>query len=150
MRTAMDVVCGVILHGDNLGARLLASFGIDLPEPSAPPLTDELAPDAVDLLEAAAGVAAELGDPAVGPEHVVIASAEGADPVHERTWRALGITGPLLRAQLERLRQGGELLAPVPDPAYLAELESALHALADDARAAAPRLPRPAAIDLAD
>jgi hypothetical protein len=136
--TAPDVVCAVIKDGANRGARLLASFGVELPEPA--PVTgrssaDGLEPDAVALLVAAAGVADELGDEAVEPEHVVLAAADGGDPVHAGMYRLLGLRPDLLREQLARLRAGRtDLLEPEPDEAYLDEIEAAMHALADDAR----------------
>jgi hypothetical protein len=129
--TAPDLVCAVIKHGDNLGARLLASFRIELPPaglgaPSGAGLSD----DAEHLLDGAAEVARSLGDAAVGPEHVVIAGAdERYDPTHAGAFRVLGTNADRLREQLVRLRDGDDLLEPVVDDAYLAEIERALQDL---------------------
>ena len=135
---AHDLVCAVIKDGANAGARLLESFDIELPEPApaagGPLSTAGLAPDAEHLLAVAEAVARELGDPQVDAEHVVLAAIDGADPVHAGMYRVFGINPALARGQLARLRAGGtDLLAPVPDEAYLDELEAAMHALADEA-----------------
>lgn len=136
--TAPDVVCAVIKDGANQGARLLASFGVELPEPApvtGRPSADGLEPDAIALLDAAVAVAHELGDEVVEPEHVVIAAADGGDAVHAGMYRVLGLRPDLLREQLTRLRAGrADLLGPEPDEAYLDEVEAAMHALADEAR----------------
>jgi hypothetical protein len=134
--TAPDLVCAVIRHGDNAGARLIASFRVDLPDPR--PADREPGDGALDegsrsLLEAAARVARELDDGAVATEHVVIAASE-VEPLHAGVYAALGISPALLRAQLARLRADPstrDLLEPQVDPAFDALVDEALHRLAD-------------------
>jgi hypothetical protein len=138
--TAADVVCAVIKDGTNLGARLIESFRVELPEPALATGGDgtgALTPAAVALLATAAGVARELGHAETGPEHVVIAAADGADPVHAGMYAVLGITPPLLRRQLARLiadPSTTDVLEPEVDPAFLDHVEAELHRLADEAR----------------
>jgi hypothetical protein len=136
-----DLVCGIIKDGENLGARLLRSFGIELPEPApveARATTDVQATEATrGLLEAAAKVALELKHAWVGCEHVVIAAAEGADPLHADMYRALGVTPRLLRDQLERFLANPWSTAtvePEPDQGFMDRIESELHRLADEVR----------------
>lgn len=135
---AHDLVCAVIKHGENLGARLLTSVGIELPEPapaSAGDGTGELTAAARGLLEAAAKLAIELKHDYVGTEHVVIAAAEGGDPLHAEVYAALGATPRLLRRQLERFLANPwstETVEPEVDPAVLDRIERELHRLADE------------------
>jgi len=135
---AHDVVCGIIKHGENLGARLLTSFGVELPEPDPTPADGgdaELTDGARHLLEAAARLALELRHDQVGTEHVVIAAAEGADPLHADMYRALGVTPRLLREQLDRFLANPWTTAtvePEPDQGFLRKLEAELHRLADE------------------
>lgn len=138
--TAPDVVCAIVKDGTNLGARLIESFQVELPVPllaAGGDRSGSLAPDAEELLLVAAAVARELGHGKVGPEHVVIAAADGADPVHAGMFAVLGLKPSLLRRQLTRLLADpstSDLLEPEVDPAFIDRMEAELHRLADDAR----------------
>jgi len=135
---AHDLVCGIIKHGENLGARLLTSMGIELPEPdptAGGEGTGELTAGARGLLAAAAKVAIDLRHNYVGTEHVVIAAAEGGDPLHADMYAALGVTPRLLRQQLERFLANPwttETVEPEVDPAVIDRIERELHRLADE------------------
>jgi len=137
---ALDLVCAIVEHGENLGARLLTSFGVELPEPDPAPKAagaGELTPGARALLEAAARVAIELRHDRVGTEHVVIAAAEGADPTHADMFKVLGVTPRLLREQLERFLANPwttHTVEPEVDQDFVAKVEAELHRLADEVR----------------
>jgi hypothetical protein len=137
---AYDLVCGIVKHGENLGARLLTSFGVELPEPDPTPGrggAGELTDGARALLEAAARVAIELRHDHVGTEHVVIAAAEGADPLHADMYKVLGVTPRLLREQLDRFLANPWTTAtvePEVDQDFMAKVEAELHRLADEVR----------------
>ena len=81
--TALELLGAVILHGENLGARVLADLGVELPTPrararrrgeSAP------SPEVREVLAAAYRAALELGHNYLGAEHVVIALARDDAP----------------------------------------------------------------------
>lgn len=134
--TAPDLVCTVLKHGHNDGARLVASFGVELPEPGgAEGVSGYVGSADVDaLLRVAARVADDLGDDAIGPEHVILATLadESIDPEHAGLFKVLVGREPLFREQLARLRAGRtDLLAPEADEAFLAEVEQQLYRLAD-------------------
>lgn len=136
-----DLVCGIIKDGENLGARLLRSFGVELPEAAPVGPASGVEVDAVaatrGLLEAAAKVALELKHGWVGCEHVIIAAAEGADPLHADMYKVLGVTPRQLREQLERLLANPwttQTVEPEVDQAFMAKVEAELHRLADEVR----------------
>ena len=137
---AYDLVCGIVKHGENLGAKLLTSFGVELPEPDPTPQpggAGELTDGARHLLEAAARLAIELKHEHVGTEHVVIAAAEGADPLHTDMYKVLGVTPRLLREQLERFLANPwttRTVEPEVDQAFIDKVEAELHRLADEVR----------------
>jgi ATP-dependent Clp protease ATP-binding subunit ClpC len=104
--SALEVLCSIIKHGENLGARALTMLGVELPEKRAvrgavKGAAGALADDARALLVEATRVALDMRHNYVGTEHVVIACAD------ERSMRdlfgALGIEQPTIRRQVERL-----------------------------------------------
>jgi ATP-dependent Clp protease ATP-binding subunit ClpC len=103
--TALELLCGIIKHGENLGARTLTMLGVDLPEPkrsSAAKGGGELARDAREVLASAYRVSLEMKHPHVGTEHVVIALADDGSPAAD-LFAALGLDGRNLRQTVERL-----------------------------------------------
>ncbi|GAB3980438.1 hypothetical protein GCM10029978_078500 [Actinoallomurus acanthiterrae] len=134
--TVRDLLCGILKHGDNLGARAVAAMGVELP----PPRRDEprgggdggLAPDAIDALAAAYKVSLEMRHDHLGTEHVVIALAADDSPFQEM-FAALGITDRLLRQQVERMIANPwttDHVKPVEDPTQLERLNLEVQRLA--------------------
>lgn len=132
-----EIAAGILRHGDNLGARVLTSLGVDLPAPGRPTRDaarrGELTDDALDLLAAAYRTSIELRHGHVGTEHVVIALASHS-PSFTDLFAALGIDARALRQQTERLlfdpSAEGDRVATAPDPAFLERVERELHRLA--------------------
>lgn len=126
---AADLVGELILQGDNLGARVLASLGVELPPPTRPPRTGgntgSLDRDARRLLADAVRVSYEMQDPAVGTEHVVIAAA--SSPPLATMFSVLGLDDPALRRQVDRMRRAG-----TRDSTTLERLEAELARIARD------------------
>ena len=132
---AGEVAARILFDGDNLGARVLAALGVELPAPRPRRAAGErgtLTDDALDLLTEAYRVAVEMRHPHVGTEHVVIALAQDGGHFAD-TFAALGIDARSLRQQTERLlfdpRSPGPAPA-APDPDFLARVERELHRLA--------------------
>lgn len=135
-----ELLCFVMKHGENLGARALAMLDVDLPDPAlAPPRPEdrgdgELDGDAQDLLVAAFKVAVELRHDHLGTEHVVLAVADGGG-LHGEMLKALGATPRAIRAQIEKLLANpwtNDRVAPEPDPAVLSRIEDELQRLAGE------------------
>ena len=144
-----DLLCFVMKHGENLGARALAMLDVDLPDPalqpprpedkgesisSGRPADGELDGDAQDLLVAAYKVAVEMRHDHLGTEHVVIAVAEGGG-LHGEMLKALGASPRAIRAQVEKLIANpwtNERTAPEPDPVVLSRIEGELERLAGE------------------
>ena len=133
-----ELLCFIMKHGENLGARALTLLGVDLPDPALQPPTKamkghgELDPAAQDLLVVSFKVAIDMRHDYVGTEHVVIAVAEGGG-VHGQTLAALGVTPRNLRAQVEKLLANQwttERMPPEHDPALLDRLEDEVQRLA--------------------
>ncbi|HWS37886.1 MAG TPA: Clp protease N-terminal domain-containing protein [Actinoplanes sp.] len=103
--SALDLLCGILKDGENLGARAVQALGVDLPVPDLPQSregTGALAPDALEALANAFKIALDMRHDHVGTEHVVIAMAAEAAPAHD-IFSVLGITDRLLRQQIERM-----------------------------------------------
>jgi ATP-dependent Clp protease ATP-binding subunit ClpC len=103
--SALEVLCSIIKHGENLGARALTMLGVELPDKrplrGAKGAAGALADDARTLLVAATRIALDMRHDYVGTEHVVIACAD--DPSMRDLFGALGIEQPTIRRQVERL-----------------------------------------------
>lgn len=134
-----EIAAGIIRHGDNLGARVLTSLGVDLPPPGRPKRDaarrGELTDDALDLLAAAYRTSIEQRHGHVGTEHVVIALASH-DRFFTDLFAALGLDARALRQQTERLlfdpSTPVERTAPAVDPAFAERVERELHRLAEE------------------
>jgi ATP-dependent Clp protease ATP-binding subunit ClpC len=133
-----DLLCFIMKHGENLGARALAMLGVDLPDPALQPASKavkgkgEMDEAAQDLLVDAYRVAVDMRHEHVGTEHVAIAVAEH-DGVHGQLLAALGVTPRNLRAQIEKLLANpwtSEREAPEENPELLARIEGELQRLA--------------------
>lgn len=128
--TALELLGAIILHGDNVGARVLADLSVELPPPRpkakrrAAPLSAEVR----DVLAEAYRVALELQHHDVGAEHVVIALAE-----HDATatmYAALGLDGRALRSRVVHLLTNtSRTTAPGPAPEVLDRFEADLRRL---------------------
>lgn len=135
-----DLLCFIMKHGQNLGARALAMLDVDLPDPALQPPSKlakgegELDGAAQDLLVDAYKVALDMRHDHVGTEHVVIAVAEG-EGIHAQMLHALGVTPRNLRAQVEKLIANpwtNERMAPEPDPTLLDRLGAEVQRLASE------------------
>lgn len=135
-----DLLCFIMKHGENLGARALAMLDVDLPDPALQPPSKlakgegELDDAAQDLLVDAYKIAMDMRHEHVGTEHVALAVAEG-EGVHAQMLAALGVTPRNLRAQVEKLIANpwtNERIAPEHDPALLDRLEGELQRLASE------------------
>jgi Clp amino terminal domain, pathogenicity island component len=133
--TARDLMCGILKHGENLGARAIAAMGVELPAPhhaSRANGTGALAPDAVDALAGAYKVSLEMRHNYIGTEHVAIALAAEDSPVHD-IFAALGVTDRLLRQQVERMLANPwttQHVQPQPDPDRFDRLDQEVQRLA--------------------
>lgn len=134
--TASDLLGGILLNGDNLGAHALAAMGVDLPVPRGTPRPatggrGDFAPDAIEALTAAYKVALEMRHEHLGTEHVVIAMAAGDSPFHDM-FVVLDVTDRLLRQQVERMIANPwttDHVTPADDPAELARLNREIQRL---------------------
>lgn len=103
--TAHHLFGAIVKHRENLGARAIESFGIELPSPKAPRAAKgdgELSGDAREVLASAYRISRELRHEHLGTEHVVLALAEPGSPI-AHLFEALGIEPRALRQQVERL-----------------------------------------------
>ena len=127
---ALDLLGAVILHGENLGARVLADLGVELPTPRPRPKRrpGPMAPAVREVLADAYRVALELHHRYVGAEHVVIALAE-----HEATaglFAALGLDERSVRSRVVHVLTGpGRAEAAGPRPEVLDRFEADLRRL---------------------
>jgi ATP-dependent Clp protease ATP-binding subunit ClpC len=135
--SALEVLCSIIKHGENLGARALTMLGVELPEKRSVRggrgSAGGLAEDARALLGDAARVALDMRHNYVGTEHVVIACAD--DDSMRDMFGALGIEQPTIRRQVERLLANPwtSESEPTAVPAELLDrLESEVQRLADE------------------
>ena len=130
-----ELLCFIMKHKENLGARAIAMLGVELPEPDLDVGVEgrgELDADAQDLLVDAYKVALDMRHDHVGTEHVVIAVVERGG-IHGQTLEALGVTPRNLRAQVEKLLANpwtNERVAPEQEPAILDRLEEEVQRLA--------------------
>ena len=102
--TALDLLGAILLHGENLGARVLQDLGVDLPAPKPRPKKGKGATttEVREVLVAAYRVALELHHNYLGAEHVVIALAhEDAPTAH--LFAALGLDDRAVRARVVHL-----------------------------------------------
>ena len=102
--SAVDLLGAVILHGENLGARVLADLGVELPSPrprarrrGGPP-----SPEVREVLAVAYRVALELHHNYLGAEHVVIALARDDAPTAS-LFAALGLDERAVRHRVVHL-----------------------------------------------
>jgi ATP-dependent Clp protease ATP-binding subunit ClpC len=133
--TARDLLCGILKHGDNLGARAVAAMGVDLPSHHRAESgggDGSLAHDAIDALCEAYKVSLDMRHDWLGTEHVVIALAADGSPFREM-FAALGISDRLLRQQVERMIANAwttDHVKPVEDPTQLERLNQEVQRLA--------------------
>ena len=151
--TALELLGEIILHGENLGARVLADLGVELPPPrrsrsgASGPRAKPAAAEVREVLVAAYRVALELGHDYVGAEHVVIALARPDAPTAE-LFAALGLDERSVRARVVGLlRNPWRADAPgagEPDARRLDHVEAELRRLTEELaaiRRATPRRP---------
>jgi hypothetical protein len=105
--TALELLGAILLHGENLGARVVADLGVELPPPrrarkGATRPKAAAAGEVREALVAAYRVALELQHGYVGTEHVVIALAKEGSPVVD-LFAALGIDDRAVHARVQRL-----------------------------------------------
>ena len=143
--TALDLLGAIILHGENMGARVLADLGVELPAPrplrkakGAGERSRSASAEVRETLAAAYRIALELQHDYLGAEHMVIALAREDSPVAE-LFAALGIDERAARSRVVHLltnptRRGeppaGE--APVPSPEVLDRFEAELRRMSDE------------------
>ena len=137
--TPYDLFGAIVRHGENLGARVLTTMGVELPQPQ--PRTKrrkangagDLDTDARALMARAAVVAIEMGHAHVGTEHVVVALAEPDSELAD-VFAALGCTPRAVRLQVERLIANpwatGHADEPSDEAAVLARLDAEVQRLA--------------------
>ncbi|HUP86601.1 MAG TPA: Clp protease N-terminal domain-containing protein [Acidimicrobiales bacterium] len=139
-RTVHDLFGAIVIHGQNLGARVLVDLGVELPPPAKPrrrtkAAGDPAGDDVREMLVTAYLVALELRHGYVGTEHVVIAMAREGAPTAE-LFAALGLDERAVRARVERLLANPwRVDAPgqaSPTPEALDRLEAELHRLHGD------------------
>jgi ATP-dependent Clp protease ATP-binding subunit ClpA len=135
----LELLGALILHGENLAARVLRELGVELPQPAgrrrAPRPARGLAPESREVLAQAVRLALELRQDRVGTEHVVLALA-GAPGV-DSLLGALGVDERDIRARLERHRTGDEVparSAPVAAPELLDRIQAELARLGEEVR----------------
>jgi ATP-dependent Clp protease ATP-binding subunit ClpC len=143
--TPLDLLGAIVDHGENLGARVLAAAGVELPAPgfrrgakAARRGKGDLAPETRAALAAAFATALDLRHDHVGTEHVVLALAAGDGPA-AAVFAALGLDERILRRHVERLIDNpwsspapAESDAAGPDPALWARLEAEVQRLAGE------------------
>ena len=105
--TALELLGGIVLHGENLGARVLADLGVELPPPRRAAATraakrTSATSEVREILVAAYRVALELQHNYLGAEHVVIALAQEDSPA-ARLFAALGLDERAVRARVVHL-----------------------------------------------
>ena len=133
---ALELLAALILHGDNLGARVLKDLGVELPRPAgrrrsgrrARGFTDE----ARAVLAQAVRVALELRHETVGTEHLVLALT--GDPTTGELFGALGVDERAVRARIDRQRPGDDAPPTDPSPELLARIEAELERLGQEVR----------------
>src|SRR4051794_2363534 len=97
----VELLGAILLHGENLGARVLRDLGVELPRPKRVRKSSGLTDEARAVLASAVRAALELRHERVGTEHVVLALA--AEPRTADLFAALGIDDRAIRARIERL-----------------------------------------------
>jgi ATP-dependent Clp protease ATP-binding subunit ClpC len=133
--SALDLLCGILKDGENLGARAVQALGVDLPIPDVPQGhegTGALAPDALEALANAFKIALDMRHDHVGTEHVVIAMAADGASAHD-IFAVLGVTDRLLRQQTERMIANPwthQHVKPEVQPDAFARLEEEVRRLA--------------------
>lgn len=139
--TPLDLLAAIVDHGENLGARVLAAAGVELPAPgfrrrgkAAAKGRGELAVETRGVLASAFTVALDLRHDHVGTEHVVLAMAAGAGAAAD-LFTALGLDERTLRRHVERLIDNPwstpSAEGPAePDPALWVRLEAEIQRLA--------------------
>jgi ATP-dependent Clp protease ATP-binding subunit ClpC len=107
--TALDLLGAIVLHGENLGARVLRDLGVELPPPQragrARPkraASTGWAPDVREVLVVAYRTALELGHGYLGTEHVVVALAREDAPT-ATLFAALGLDDRAVQGRVVRL-----------------------------------------------
>jgi ATP-dependent Clp protease ATP-binding subunit ClpC len=110
--TALELLGAVVLHGENLGARVLRDLGVELPPPQrkarsgpkrpAPTPATGWSPEVREVLVAAYRTALELGHGFLGTEHVVVALARDDAPT-ATLFAALGLYDRAVQGRVVRL-----------------------------------------------
>ena len=129
--TALELLGAIVLHRENLGARVLADLGVELPplRPRAKRRTGTMAPAVRDVLAEAYRAALELHHNYVGAEHVVIALARDDAPT-AAVFAALGLDERSVRSRVVHLLTNPwREDAPGRAAARLDQFEADLHRL---------------------
>ena len=102
--SALDLLGAIVLHGENLGARVLHDLGVQLPAPKPRPRKGkgDVPREVREVLVAAYRVALELHHDYLGAEHVVIALAAETSPTAS-LFAALGLDERAVRARVVHL-----------------------------------------------
>lgn len=138
--TALELLGAIVLHGENLGARVLADLGVELPAPRRGRATKVRTTSAEvrETLAAAYRVALELHHDYLGAEHVVIALARDDSPIVE-LFHALGIDERLARSRVIHLLSNPMLAGaapaadpPGPSPEILDRFEAELRRMSEE------------------
>ena len=141
---ALELLGAILLHGENLGARVLVDLGVELPPPAGRGRRRRdlssagLSAEVRDVLVDAARIALDLRHDHLGTEHVVLAlSADGAPTAG--LFAALGIDDRAIRARVERLVANPWRTDAAPDaaraemdPARLDRMEAELRRLGEE------------------
>lgn len=110
--TALELLGAIVLHGENLGARVLVDLGVELPPPRSSKAiakrvgrsssASSASTEVREVLVAAYRVALELQHNYLGAEHVVVALAQDDSPTAS-LFAALGLDERSVRARVVRL-----------------------------------------------
>jgi ATP-dependent Clp protease ATP-binding subunit ClpC len=131
----LELLAAIVLHGDNVGARVLRDLGVELPRPSSRRRSARTAKGFTDearaVLADAVRVALELRRERVGTEHLVLALT--VHPATAELFHALGVDERNVRSRIERVAE--ERTAEVPAPNELFDrFEAELRRLGDELR----------------
>jgi ATP-dependent Clp protease ATP-binding subunit ClpC len=139
----VELLGAIVLHGENLGARVLRDLGLELPVRKRVRRSTGLTDEARAVLAGAVRAALELRQDLVGTEHVVLALA--GDPTTADLFGALGVDERAVRARIERLvanpwrndagAESAGAAGAVPPAALLDRFEAELRRLGDELRA---------------
>ena len=132
----LELLGALILHGENLGARVLTDLGVELPRPAgrrrSPRPARGLTDEARGVLAQALRVALELRHEQVGTEHLVLALT--TEPTTAELFAALGVDERAVRSRIERRRSSDDAPTTAPPPELLDRIQAELARLGDEVR----------------